>query len=492
MNMAPQPAVSVPLALPMKPGLVVALAAMLAAFFVFSNLGVKPLHDWDEAWDAIVALDVVRTGRLLTYTEDGELTSMAVRPPLHFWAMAAAFKLLGPTEFAARVFSAGCYVGLVALVAWFCVRRLNWTVALVAALLLSTHELLVYHHGARSADSDPPLVLFLSATMLGVYGWRCGRRSVWLPLAWAAALLTKGPAALQIVPVIVLWRAWRGLAQVLVMLVAGSIPLAVFLLLREQRQPGVLLFTGGESLARVLISLDGTEWRPLVSLGKLLESAVPVLLSLGVACAAVRLRSDLTAQLAERAERRRLLRFLLLWWLVPTALFSVVRTQKIWYFYASLVPACVLAAWVLRASLRRLECAGRTRVAGVATAILLVAMVAPAAWRSVITRRGDLKLAGEYADMVSAIRLAEPAPLLAYRLYPADRFVLHRAGLAYQPVGSPEALATLLAAPAGRVLVAYRGEDTAAVDDVLKAQGAVLRLRLPQRGTELVEVSAGR
>ncbi len=75
----------------------------------------------------------------------------------------------------------------------------------------------------------------------------------------------------------------------------------------------------------------------------------------------------------ERPSSAGLVRLLLLWWLIPFGLFSALVTQRDWYVYPSLVPACMLAAWALRAGLAQLERA-RTRLVGPIVATIVVAL----------------------------------------------------------------------------------------------------------------------
>jgi len=229
----------------------VALSVLIASFFVFWGLHRPPLHPWDEAWYARIALEMVRGGDWLVYYSDGEVDPAVLKPPLGFWAMAAAFKVLGPTEFAARIFSALCYVGLVIATTVFCYARFNWRVALLAAFLLSADRMLLFTHGARSGNMDAPLILLLTLAVFSA--WHLGQRRTawWGCLAYGGAWLVKGLAALQVLPVILLWivlRRAQGWLWCYALLVAVSLlPFAVWLTVRETRQPG---------FARQMISQD--------------------------------------------------------------------------------------------------------------------------------------------------------------------------------------------------------------------------------------------
>jgi len=456
---------SIPAALPMTPMNTVIAAGLLALMFVFSNLGVEPLQDFDEGWHAVIAHDIATNDNFLSYTEDGQLTTGSVKPPLYFWAMAICFKLLGYSEFAARLFPAACHVLMIMCVAVFCCRHLNWTVALAAAFLLSTHQLLVYHHGARTADIDAPLVWFLTLTMLGVYEWRGGRMPWWLPLAWSCAVLTKGLATIQILPPLALWllweRDWRLARRVALVLVLGVLPLAVFLILREQAQPGAIqMLLEREFVGRIATEIDDPEMNgPLFYLERSTRASAALLLGLAITLAAVRFRPRLAQQLQRPAEVGPLLRLLALWAIVPLILFSFAGTKRIWYMYPSLTAALILAAWVLRAGLRQLECARRERLSGLVGLIIMGGIGLRALSASLAERAADHARAAEQTELAGlARREGLGATVLAYELRPVERFALRRAGVGYTRVWTESELSDLLGQRPGRVLILYPEE----------------------------------
>ena len=66
-----------------------------------SGITTAPLVDWDEATYAEVAHEAVANHSYLDFTWNGQ--AYAKKPPLLFWAMVASFKVLGESEFAARL-----------------------------------------------------------------------------------------------------------------------------------------------------------------------------------------------------------------------------------------------------------------------------------------------------------------------------------------------------------------------------------------------------
>lgn len=457
-----------PSALPMTPALTVFLSIAIAGLFVFSNLGGEPLTDFDEAWHAIIALDIEQTNDFLCYKEDGKLTTASVKPPLYFWAMALCFRVLGPSEFAARLFPAFCYVAMVGVVAGFCQKRLHWTIALTVAILLSTQQQMVYHHGARSAEIDPPLLLFLTLTMLGVYRIHTGGRAWPIGIFWCAALLTKGMAAVQILPVIVVWfliiRRFSECRRTLIALGIGTVAAAIFFLIRNHQQPGVIaaLF-GHELIGRLTTEVDDPQVYPwYYYFNTLWRSVVPVLLGLALTLMAVRFRPRLAAQMPQGSSARDLVLLLALWAIVPFVLFNIAVTKRVWYVYPSLVPAYILAGWALRAGLHRLEAQPKNRIGPLVAIIVLGGQAIPATLASVSFHRSDFDRKNEAIRLgiiAGDDRIAPGALRIGYRLSPSNRFELKRSSLRYANCAEPADVALALRDFAGPVVLVLQMED---------------------------------
>jgi 4-amino-4-deoxy-L-arabinose transferase-like glycosyltransferase len=81
----------------------VAWLAFLFALFTFvwfASLGVRSLVDTDEGRYAVLALEMARSGDLVTPRLNGLL--YFEKPPLQYWIGALSFRWFGITEFAAR------------------------------------------------------------------------------------------------------------------------------------------------------------------------------------------------------------------------------------------------------------------------------------------------------------------------------------------------------------------------------------------------------
>ena len=112
----------------------------LALALVWYRLGDGSLHDWDEAIYAQVAREMLLSDIWMTLTWNG--APFFHKPPLYFWLTALTYKLIGVSEFAARLWPAMFGFGVVVLTFVLGVRLRSWVVGVIAALLL-----LVVDHG---------------------------------------------------------------------------------------------------------------------------------------------------------------------------------------------------------------------------------------------------------------------------------------------------------------------------------------------------------
>jgi 4-amino-4-deoxy-L-arabinose transferase-like glycosyltransferase len=177
-----------------------ALLVLCAALF-FWRLGVTPLDDFDEAYYAEGAREMLDRGDLGTPYYNGQ--PFLLKPVLIFWLIAAAFRLFGITEFAARSVSAFFATTIVVLTYWFTARTLGRRAGLLAGLALALCYLWI--DIGREAMIDMPLTAALAAAvfLFHLAGKAPARRKRWLYLAFypliGIALLAKGPAATGIV-----------------------------------------------------------------------------------------------------------------------------------------------------------------------------------------------------------------------------------------------------------------------------------------------------
>jgi 4-amino-4-deoxy-L-arabinose transferase-like glycosyltransferase len=218
---------------------------LLLCYFTFGlGLGRQAITDADEAFYAEASREMVESGDWLTpkfnYQNRWE------KPVLYYWLTSASYLVIGPTEFAARLWAALSGVGLV-LLAWGISRHMTGRddVAWLSGAVVATS--FGYFSMARSALPDLPLTFCITlgiwATLRAVDatgprsvadelgsagpsafatatadrhssksgGW-FGSAVVWWALAGfgaGAGFLMKGPVALVVPAVVLLPIAWR-------------------------------------------------------------------------------------------------------------------------------------------------------------------------------------------------------------------------------------------------------------------------------------------
>jgi 4-amino-4-deoxy-L-arabinose transferase-like glycosyltransferase len=174
--------------------------ALIASFTFFLGLGRAAISDSDEGFYAEAAREMVEGGDWLTphfnYEERWQ------KPVLYYWLTAATYVVAGPSEWAARWWSALSGLGLV-LLTWAAARGVTarddaaWLAGAIAATCYG------YVAMARLALPDLPLTFFITLTIWSALE----RRWVVAGIAAGLGLLMKGPVAL-VIPGIVLAPIW--------------------------------------------------------------------------------------------------------------------------------------------------------------------------------------------------------------------------------------------------------------------------------------------
>ncbi|HEX5629933.1 MAG TPA: phospholipid carrier-dependent glycosyltransferase [Usitatibacteraceae bacterium] len=169
------------------------LVALLALFVAVDNMQ-RPLAHPDEGRYSEISREMAASGDWVTPRLNG--IKYFEKPPLQYWASAAAFSLLGESEFTARIYTALC--GLIALLAvGYTARRLaGGDAALLAVGVLLSSPYFLGLAGVVTLDMGLTAwtTVAVCAFLLGASGPEAGRRR-WFLLAWAGmalAVLSKG------------------------------------------------------------------------------------------------------------------------------------------------------------------------------------------------------------------------------------------------------------------------------------------------------------
>ncbi|MFN5621315.1 MAG: ArnT family glycosyltransferase, partial [Flavobacteriales bacterium] len=173
-------------------------------FLLFGHIEKLPLRQYDEARQAINAMEMLHSGNWLVTSYDHEPETWNTKPPLLIWLQASFMAVLGPTELAVRLPSAFAALMTGFLLWFFAKRHLNREyLGLLAAGILFTTACYVRLHGTRTGDFDALLTLF--TTWAGISLWlfvERQERKFLIPffVAWTLGVFTNGIAARLFAP----------------------------------------------------------------------------------------------------------------------------------------------------------------------------------------------------------------------------------------------------------------------------------------------------
>ena len=181
------------------------LLAALAVALWFALLPLRPLFNPDEGRYAEIPREMLAGGDWLIPHLNGIV--YIEKPPLQYWATAAALRVFGNNEFGARFYTAACALATLMAV-WFVAARLwDSAAAWIAAAVLGSMSLFVVMGQLLTLDMSLTFYLTaaLAAFLMAQQPPQASRpRSTsrrWMLMAWLAAalgVLTKGLVAAAI------------------------------------------------------------------------------------------------------------------------------------------------------------------------------------------------------------------------------------------------------------------------------------------------------
>jgi 4-amino-4-deoxy-L-arabinose transferase-like glycosyltransferase len=332
--------------------LIVACVALIVAFGL---LGSRGIWDPDEGRYTNVALNMLDSGDWVDPRRNDDVGHWT-KPPLTYWAIASSVQLFGRNPWAARLPIAFAYL-LCVMLTWRLARRLAPGAESVAALVFAT--MLLPAVASQLITTDFVLTAFEALALAAYVEARfdpTGPRLRWWLVMWAAfgfAFLTKGPPALLPLIAILLFE-WlvpsrtpdrgRRFAAFIAFL-AVAVPWYAVV---SVRHPGLLQhFLGAEVVGRVAsdqFRRNGewygwaTVYLPTFMVGALpwTPTVVRWLRTLPAKVKRWRFRAE---RLVDREEL-----LLVLWTVVPLAVFCVSRSRLPLYVLPLFVPIALLVA----------------------------------------------------------------------------------------------------------------------------------------------------
>ena len=136
---------------------------LVTAALYFGRLGQVLLVDASEGFHVAIAWEMAARGDWITPHFDG--VRYFDKPPLLYWLMAAAFQLVGRSEWSARFWVALAVVGTAMLVAWLGTRLGSERLGLIAGLMVAANmEVFLF---GRLAKPDLLFVFFILLAFAG-------------------------------------------------------------------------------------------------------------------------------------------------------------------------------------------------------------------------------------------------------------------------------------------------------------------------------------
>lgn len=185
------------------------LAGFLSLVWL-ATLGNRPLFNPDEGRYAEIPREMLQDGDWIVPHLNG--LDYIEKPPLQFWATAATYRLLGVSEFSARLYTALTALATIALIGFLAARLWDPGAAWRAAAVLSGTFMFVMLGQLMTLDMS--LTFWMTASLAGflLAQHTPSRERGWMLVAWAAAalgVLTKGLVAAAIpAAVLVIYSLW--------------------------------------------------------------------------------------------------------------------------------------------------------------------------------------------------------------------------------------------------------------------------------------------
>lgn len=309
----------------------------VASVATLAYLGNLPLLDPDEPVYAETAREMLQFQDFISPRIYGEF--WYDKPPMYYWLVAAAFKIFGIGEFAARLPSALLAIGG-SVVVYLSGRKLfNERTGLLAGLVLATS--LEYFYLGKAAVTDITLTFFLTLALLAYLH----NRYDLLFIGAALAVVTKGPIGIIFCAAIIglhviVTKNWAVFKQMKVLrgtILFLIIALPWYVLMYQYHGIAFIeTFLGFHNVTRFL--------KPEHPSGTLWYYYVPVLIFGFFPWTAFMLQACKAALRQRNADWNRLV-FLVIWAVTVFVFFSMSQTKLVSYILPMYPPLALLVGW---------------------------------------------------------------------------------------------------------------------------------------------------
>lgn len=250
---------------------IVLLAASYFAFFF--HLASPPLYMWDEARNAVHAVEMIERGNFMVKTYDGVSDIHEdSKPPLFLWVVALSMKIFGLNELGLRFPSAMFGLLSAVLLFFFSLKYLgSLQTGAMSWLVLITSLGFLGEHVSRTGDYDAMLTFLMSAYSLLYFLFlesddtkQQKKYFLFFTVSLVLATMTKGVASLMFLPGLFIYTLVR--KKLLMVLKNRIFYLGVFLFIAvvaayysviDLYNPGYLLNVYQRELSSFDKTIDG-------------------------------------------------------------------------------------------------------------------------------------------------------------------------------------------------------------------------------------------
>ncbi len=330
------------------------ILVMLALFAAFVFQGTRGLYDTTEGRYAECAREMVASGNYLEPTLD--FLPHWSKPPLTYWAIGGGIKLLGKSEWGVRLYNAVAFFLTILIIAL--IGALFWgrAAGVLAGLVYLSSPFPLFSANVVSTDT---LLTFweVAAVLCYVIAWSrhsVSRSSFWIAATWTCfglGFLTKGPPALLPLLPLIIWNLISGqkvkLLNPVGLLLFGCTGLSWYLVVIHLHPKLLSYFLGHEMTARFTShAFHNADWY------KPFTIYLPVLI-LGAGAWLVFAPLALRRVGKTQPDRGRLFArrgpglFLLLWLVIPLAVFFLAKSRLPLYVLPLYAPVALILAGAL-------------------------------------------------------------------------------------------------------------------------------------------------
>ncbi len=324
------------------------LIMIVIGYICFKNLGALPVQDWDEARHGVSAYEMFKNNEYVVNTYNYTNDYWNLKPPMSFWAIIMFFKIFGVSIFSMRLYSAVSMFITICIVGLFIKKRYGRLESLISLFLFAASSPLYLSHMGRSGDADAMFVLFFTLSMLSMMYIEKTKKALYFSgFFFSLAFLTKSWHAFSIVAIGGLFLIFSGeirklkIRQWIAFMASFVVPILGWIVARVYKDGTYFLteMVRYDLLERSKNPLEGHTGSVWFYFKSMLDSNRVLMITLIVIMAVSLILHYRNIKIKEYDTIA-----LILWIVVPLAVFTYAKTKIAWYILPIYIPLYIVAA----------------------------------------------------------------------------------------------------------------------------------------------------